>query len=123
MANSIENKYTKDFMKLINVSLSHHSPSVRKEAENFFISLYSKLADQNLESLLVKYKKSAMTALLDKTKKKCGMRQSDQEELAKKACESYVTHQVNDDFLPPSLAEMFGQQLIDDLKSSSLKKK
>jgi len=37
---------------LINISLKHHSPTVRKEAEDFFTCLYSKMSDQKLESLL-----------------------------------------------------------------------
>jgi flagellin-specific chaperone FliS len=60
---------------------------------------------------------------VDKAKSQCGFRVSDQEEEAKKAATQYMQSKVAQDFSRDSLIEMFGQEVINDLKSSSQKKK
>lgn len=40
LADTVEGEYTKQFMKIVNKSLQHHTPAVRKEAEHLFIEMY-----------------------------------------------------------------------------------
>ena len=67
-------KFTKDFMSVINISLKHHTPTVRREAEQCFITLYSKLGNNGIEHQLTGHKKQFIQDIVDKAKAKCGIR-------------------------------------------------
>ena len=110
-------------MKIINISLKHHTPQVRREAEQCFITLYSKLGDSGIEHQLNGHKKQFVIDLVDKAKQNCGIRQSDQVEEEQKAKADYNKAQISDKFLPESLINLFGKTTLNDLNSSSKKKK
>lgn len=59
---------------MINISLNHHSPIVRKEGEQLFITLFAKMNGSKIEQYLKNLKKNQMNELIDKAKKHCGFR-------------------------------------------------
>lgn len=67
-------------------------------------------------------KKTSTKELIDRAKRECGIRQSDQEEEAKKAAEASIHKKVSSDFIPDSLLNLLGQEVIDNLRSTSSKK-
>lgn len=116
--------YTAKFMHIINCSLRHHTPSVRKEAELLFIELY-KTIGHKLEPLLVDQKQSLVDRLIKEAKIQSGISvKTDAEELEeKKAKDNYISNKIKSDYLPESLTKIFGQENLDYLKATNPKKR
>jgi hypothetical protein len=106
----VDDEFTKSFMAIINVSLQHHTPSVRKEAENLFIELYRTLSHQ-IENMLVKQKPAVVEKLLKTAKKETGqvVRSDSQKMEEKKAAASYISNQIKSDFLPEMIVNLLGK--------------
>lgn len=124
MAKSSDDKYTKDFMEIVNESLRHHTPAVRKEAELLFIELYKTLS-YNIESMLKDQKPQVTDKLIKTAKKESGIvvRSDSQIEEEKKATANYISSKIKSDFLPDTIIKMFGEEIIETLKSGNPKKR
>lgn len=124
MAKSSDDKYTKDFMEIVNESLRHHTPAVRKEAELLFIELYKTLS-YNIESMLKDQKPQVTEKLIKTAKKESGIvvRSDSQIEEEKKATANYISSKIKSDFLPDTIVKMFGEEIIETLKSGNPKKR
>lgn len=122
MAKNADDDYTKTFLKIINASLKHHTPAVRKEAENFFIELYKTLGS-SIEALLVDQKQTLVDQLIKNAKKESGhiVRSESQVEEQKKAASNYISNKIKSDYLPESIVLMLGQDTVDKLKSANPK--
>ena len=124
LAQVVDDEYTQIFMKNINSSLKHHTPGVRKEAENFFIELY-KTHGPSLEKLLVNQKQALMDKLINEAKKQSGVsvRSESQKEEQKKAASNYISTQIKSDYLPDYIVRILGKENCDMLKASNPKKR
>lgn len=124
MAKTSDDKYTKDYMEIVNESLRHHTPSVRKEAEQLFIELY-KTMSYGIENMLKDQKPQVIDKLIKTAKKESGIavRSDSQIEEEKKATANYISSKIKSDFLPDSIVKMFGEELIEILKSGNPKKR
>ena len=132
MAKSSDDKYTKDFMEIVNESLRHHTPAVRKEAELLFIELYKTLS-YNIESMLKDQKPQVTEKLIKTAKKESGIvvrsdsqieeEEEEEEEEEKKATANYISSKIKSDFLPDTIIKMFGEEIIETLKSGNPKKR
>jgi len=111
-------------MDIINNSLRHHTPSVRKEAELLFVELYKQLG-HNIEGLLADQKQSLVDNLIKTSKKEAGIvvRSESQIEEEKKAKDHYISSKIKNDFLPENIVKLFGSDTIELLKSANPKKR
>ena len=124
LAKTSDDKYTKEFMEIVNESLRHHTPSVRKEAELLFIELY-KTMSYNIENMLKDQKPQVTDKLIKNAKKEAGVivRSDSQIEEEKKANANYISSKIKSDYLPDSIIKMFGEETIEILKSGNPKKR
>lgn len=111
-------------MVVINASLKHHTPSVRKEAELLFIELY-KTMTHNIETMLKDQKPQVIEKLIKTAKKESGIvvKSDSQIEEEKKANANYITSKVKSDFLPDNIIKLFGEDVIEMLKAANPKKR
>jgi hypothetical protein len=124
LASTAEDEFTCIFIKIVNSSLQHHTPAVRKEAEILFIEIYKKLGTI-LEKMLVGQKQAVVEKLIVNAKKESGIivRSDSQREEEKKATSNYISNKIKSDFLPESIIRMFGAETIEMLKASNPKKR
>ena len=124
LASKVNDAFTEKFMYIINCSLRHHTPAVRKEAELLFIELYKTLG-HNIETQLVDQKQALVDKLILTAKKESGVivKSDNQLEEEKKAKDHYITSKVKSDYLPDIIIKMFGSETIDELKSANPKKR
>jgi ankyrin repeat protein len=124
LAKTADDSFTKTFMGIVNASLKHHTPSVRKEAEVLFIELYRTLG-HGIEKMLVDQKQAVTDKLITNAKKECGIsvKSESQKEEEKKANANYIASKVKNDFLPESIIKLIGQETIEMLKSANPKKR
>ena len=124
VARILDEGYTQQFMMIINASLKHHTPGVRKEAEKLFIEMYKTLGS-SLEKLLVNQKQAVVDKLIKEAKKENGeiVRTESQREEQKKAASSYITNKIRTDYLPDYIVQILGKETIEMLKAANPKKR
>lgn len=122
LAKSADDDYTEQFMDIVNVSLRHHTPAVRKEAELLFIELY-KTIKSGLEALLKDQKAQVAEKLLKTAKTQAGIivKTDNKFEEEKKSISNTVSTKLNNAFIPENIIKIFGDEVIEMMKSANPK--
>lgn len=122
LAKVCDDDYTVQFMDIINASLRHHTPAVRKEAELLFIELY-KTMKINIEVLLKDQKPQVIEKLIDTAKKEAGIvtKTKDKFEEEKKSIVNTASTKLNNAYIPENIIKIFGDEVIETMKSANPK--
>ena len=122
LVNSMKDEYLNTYMEIVNASLKHHTPAVRKEAELLYIELYKSMQSK-IETLLVNQKPQVIEKLTKSAKKEIGIEdESDNQiEEEKRITSNIATSKLNNAYIPENITKIFGDETIEMMKSNNPK--